>query len=334
MRDHPCVVADLEVGTKAIKVVAPGFQPAESNESIEGGKEKVLTVPIEPSGAVAAAPTSAQPAPAGATGLKIGGTDGEKGVKVFVDGAEKGVLPFELKDITPGKHTIRFDSPNYDKNEQTIEVTAGQVKDLGDVKLKVLKGQVTLDLVTQGATVTMVRRGDKKMEKKVTEFGRPIAIDTSENWRVVATKKGYDDFTQDLTFEDGQAEKTIEGRALRDRQAGPCRRQRPWPGSGPKPAAGEARAGALQRVGQRDAQHQLHPGLEGRPRRQAPRQHAQDRRQRLRRLAHGHLHPPGHGQADGHRECRRRPDQDGGGQVPLARRVASPCLRAGLWSAP
>jgi len=60
-----------------------------------------------------------------------------------------------------------------------------------------------------------VRRGDKKTEKKLTDAmlkSSPVQldIDTSESWRLVATKKGFDDFTQDLTFEDGQADKTIK----------------------------------------------------------------------------------------------------------------------------
>jgi serine/threonine-protein kinase len=89
------------------------------------------------------------------------------------------------------------------------------VKELSDIKLKVLKGQVTLDVVTKDLAITLVRRGDKKTEKKITDAmlkNPPVRldIDTSESWRLVATKKGFDDFTQDLTFEDGQAEKTVK----------------------------------------------------------------------------------------------------------------------------
>jgi hypothetical protein len=37
-----------------------------------------------------------------------------------------------------------------------------------------------------------------------------LDIDTSESWRLVATKKGFDEFTEDLTFEDGHADKTVK----------------------------------------------------------------------------------------------------------------------------
>jgi serine/threonine-protein kinase len=211
----PCVVADLEPGGKTIKVIAQGFPPAESNETIEAGKEKVVTVPLDNGGATPAA-TNATATNTGAPVLKIGGTDQEKNVHVFVDNVDKGTLPIEIKDLAPGNHKVRFEGgERYAKSEQSVDLTAGQTKDLGDIKLKVVKGQVTLDIVTSGVSVTLVRRGDKKVEKKLPESllkSPPVKldIDTSENWRVVATKKGFDDFTQDLTFEDGQAEKTIK----------------------------------------------------------------------------------------------------------------------------
>jgi serine/threonine-protein kinase len=158
-------------------------------------------------------PTAAPVGPQ-VTALKIGGS--QTGVKVFVDGAEKGTLPLELKDIAPGSHKIRLEGGDrYEKMEQTVDITAGQVKDLGTVNLKVLKGQVTLDLVTQGANVSLVKdEGGKKTEKKLAAalWKSPpvkIDIDASEKWKLVATKKGFDDLSQDISFEDGQAEKTI-----------------------------------------------------------------------------------------------------------------------------
>src|SRR5262249_15622392 len=147
---------------------------------------------------------------------KIAGTDQEKSVHVLVDGADKGTLPVELKDLSPGSHKVRFDGGDrYEKSEQTVDLAAGQTKDLGEIKLKVLKGQVTLDIATPGVAVTVVRGGEKKVEKKLPDSllkSPPVKldIDTSEKWRIVATKKGFDEYTQDLTFDDGQAEKTLK----------------------------------------------------------------------------------------------------------------------------
>jgi serine/threonine-protein kinase len=207
----PCVVPDLEPGSKNIKIIAPDFAVLEQIETIEAGQEKVLMIPLI--GSAVTQPTAAPVGPQ-VTALKIGGS--QTGVKVFVDGAEKGTLPLELKDIAPGSHKIRLEGGDrYEKLEQTVDITAGQVKDLGTLKLKVLKGQVTLDLVTQGANVSLVKEeGTKKTEKKLpaSVWKSPpvkIDIDASEKWKLVATKKGFDELSQDISFEDGQAEKTI-----------------------------------------------------------------------------------------------------------------------------
>jgi serine/threonine-protein kinase len=222
----PCVIAELEPGTKTIKVIAPGFPPADTTDTVEAGKEKVVFVTLEAGGA--ATPTPGPVANAGnVAGLKIAGTDAEKTVHVIVDGADKGTLPVDLKDLTPGSHKVRFDGgERYEKLEQTVDLAAGQTKDLGEIKLKVLKGQVTLDIATPGVAVTLVKRGDKKVEKKLTDAmlkNPPVKldIDPSENWRLVATKKGFDEFTQDLTFEDGQAEKTIKVELVETGKAAP-----------------------------------------------------------------------------------------------------------------
>jgi serine/threonine-protein kinase len=208
----PCVVSELEPGAKAIKVIAPGFPPTDSAETVEAGKEKVVFVTLEAGGATPA------PGPVAATGqatLRIGGTEGERNVHVIVDGTDRGPLPIELKDLAPGNHKVRFDGGDrYEKMERSFDVVGGEVKDLGEVRLKVLHGQIKIDLQTSGASVTLVRRGDKKVEKKVNDpdmlsARKPLDIDPGEGWKLIASKRGFDDFTDDLAFEDGMAERTI-----------------------------------------------------------------------------------------------------------------------------
>lgn len=203
----PCVVPDLEPGAKSIKIIAPDFAPLEQTEMIEAGQEKVVVIPL-----VGGAATASQPA--AVTALKIGGD--QKGVKVFVDNIDKGGLPLDLTDITPGTHKVRLEGGDrYEKMEQTVEVAAGQTKDIGTVKLKVLKGQVTFELATDGADVKLIKEeGAKKTEKKLPAdlWKKPpvqVEFNPSERWKLIATKKGMPDFTQEIAFDDGQAEKTI-----------------------------------------------------------------------------------------------------------------------------
>jgi serine/threonine protein kinase len=210
----PCVISDLDPGDRTIKIKAAGFAQLETVKQIEAGKETYLSLKLE-GGSVA--PSNTSTVSANATGLKVGATDTQKNVKVSIDGTDKGTLPLDLKDLTPGTHKLKLDGgERYEKVEQTVELSAGQTKDLGTIKLKVLKGQVTLELVTNGAGVTLVRRtpDGKKDEKKLPDSlwkSPPVKIDVnpSEGWKLVAVKKGFDEFSRDLTFDDGEAEKTI-----------------------------------------------------------------------------------------------------------------------------
>jgi serine/threonine-protein kinase len=232
----PCVVADLEPGPKTIKVISPGFPVSESIESVEAGKERFVSLTLNGDAGSAQQPVAS----GGGTGLKVAA--GQANVKLFVDGADKGALPLELKDLSPGAHKIKFDGGDrYEKLEQSVDVTAGQMRDLGTIKLKVVRGQVTLELSTTGASVELVRlQGTKKVEKKLPDalWKSPpvrVDIDPKEGWQLVATKKGFDDFKQDLAFDDGEAEKTIKIELLEAGKAAPTP---PPPGPGPGPAPG------------------------------------------------------------------------------------------------
>ncbi|MCC6555202.1 MAG: PEGA domain-containing protein, partial [Polyangiaceae bacterium] len=232
----PCVVRDLDAGSKTVKVIAPDFPPRDAVEIVEGGKEKLVMITLE--GSSGPAP-SGTPSSSGATGFKA--ASAQQGVKVFVDGAEKGTLPVELT-LAPGAHKVRFEGgERFEKLEQTVDVTQGQMKDLGNVALKVVKGQVTLELVTQGAAVTLVN--SKKAEKRLPDalWKTPpvkLDIDPTEGWKLVASKKGFDDFTEALTFDDGQAEKTIRIELAETGKAPPATATPgPAPGPGPGPTA-------------------------------------------------------------------------------------------------
>jgi serine/threonine-protein kinase len=210
----PCVISDLDPGDRTIKVKAPGFAQLETVKQIEAGKETYLSLKLEGGSAT---PSNTSVVSANATGLKVGAADTQKNVKVSIDGTDKGTLPLDLKDLTPGTHKLKLDGgERYEKVEQSVDLAAGQIKDLGTIKLKVLKGQVTLELVTVGASVTLARKTPegKKDEKKLPDSlwkSPPVKIDVnpSEGWKLVAVKKGFDEFNQDLAFDDGQAEKTI-----------------------------------------------------------------------------------------------------------------------------
>jgi serine/threonine protein kinase len=147
-----------------------------------------------------------------AGGIAVAGAQRE--VKVFVDGVERGILPLRLVDVAPGARAVRFDAGDrYERIERTVEIKAGTVEDLGTIQLKVLRGQIALDLATPGATVTLVQTAPNGIETTLPIFDwreQPVKRDVEgEGWKLIAKKTGYKDFILAVSFGDGIAEKSI-----------------------------------------------------------------------------------------------------------------------------
>lgn len=179
------------------------------------GKERIgVVLPLPPAASPESSPGST-PSSIGTSknaGIVIAGS--QPGVKVFIDGVEKGVLPLSRVDVAPGTHTIRFDAGDrHERTESTVDVEAGAVKDLGVIQLRVVRGQIAIDLATPGATVALFQTAPNGVETKlpVNDWSKqPATIDVEgDGWTLVAKKTGYNDFTQAISFEDGIAEKAI-----------------------------------------------------------------------------------------------------------------------------
>lgn len=224
----PCTVDDLEAGPHKVKVVLGELQavedvrvdsspnPFKSNKStpvfitIDDG-EKGKTVAT-----TSATPSSSAAVVAEGTGFRVAGPSG---VKVLVDGKERGELgssALTLTDLTPGDHKVKFDGgERYESTEKTITVNKDKVEDLGQQKPKVIKGKLTLELKTTGAEVLLAgKQDDKKVEKKLKDevWAKPpvtLNLESKDEWKLTAKKKGFQDFSEEIKFEDGVAEKTI-----------------------------------------------------------------------------------------------------------------------------
>ena len=189
----PCIVHDLSAGSHTVKVEAPGYeQPADKAVAVESRKDTTVDFVLSPS------------APAGGTGLKVAGT--QAGEKLFIDDREVGALPQELHDLTPGSHRVRVAAGDrYAAVEKNVTIAKDEFQDLGTVTLKVIKGRVTVSLGTPGAKVFLISGSDRR---ELPTLPMSINLDPAKQWSLVATRAGYNDFSQALSFDDGQAEKT------------------------------------------------------------------------------------------------------------------------------
>jgi serine/threonine protein kinase len=217
----PCNL-ELDKGIHAIKAAADGYAPQEQGTTFHSGDEIALNFKLNKASE--------------GTGFKVSGK--QDGVELFIDGKEIGPLPQELKDLEPGLHKLLLKgSDRYAAEERSIMVETDEVKDLGVVALKVLRGLATFDVRTPGVKVTLVSGRDRR---QLTDFSQPVEIETSKNWTIEATKPGYEDLRQPITFED-RAEKVFVI-ALNERSGTvvPERPERPERPSAPAVAAAPA----------------------------------------------------------------------------------------------
>jgi hypothetical protein len=188
----PCIVRDVTAGVHEVKVVAKGYEPpAPRALTIENRRDVTTDFQLTPS-------------KGGGTGFKV--TSASSGVKLQVDGKDVGPLPLELHDLEAGEHKLLFAGDRYAPLEKSINVAKNEIVDVGEVNLKVLKGKATIQLGTPGAKVYLVNGATRK---EVPQLPMAIEFDPNEKWELQATKDGYDELREPISFDDGRAEKTF-----------------------------------------------------------------------------------------------------------------------------
>lgn len=196
----PCVMPNIPSGAHVVAVTAPGYESlAPKAVTVESGKTASADFTLQGGGSGTGGTT------AGGTGIKVSGN--QTGVRLSVDGKEYGPLPQEIHDLSPGEHKVKISgSERFAPVEKTISVGKDEMVDLGNIQLKVLKGKVTINLGTPGAKVFLVSGTNRK---EVPQFPIAIDFDPNEKWQLEGKLAGHDDFSQAITWDDGQAEKTI-----------------------------------------------------------------------------------------------------------------------------
>jgi hypothetical protein len=100
------------------------------------------------------------------------------GVRVYIDGADMGPAPVDIKDVKPGEHILQIKGPTISPMEQRITVIAGAAPQV--VKFDAAKDQGTLkiiaslpdaEVVIDGAVI-----GKAPQEKKLSPGKHPIMV--------------------------------------------------------------------------------------------------------------------------------------------------------------
>jgi PEGA domain-containing protein len=198
----PCRVTGLKEGAHMVQARASGYQgTAETGVEVSGNQEAVHNVLL----------SRALP-----TGIRVFGEG--SGMTLSVDGREIGPLPQVLREMEPGEHLIQVTgSEHFGAFEQRVAVEAEHMKVIGPVKLPVVKGLVTIvsGPGADGADV-ILRAGNSR--KTLPKLPVTLEIPTDQPHIVVARKRGYSVFQQEIGFAEGEAKKTIEISMVEERE--------------------------------------------------------------------------------------------------------------------
>ncbi len=184
----PCILEKLSSGVHQVKVEADGYEvPAAKAVTVNSGQSATVDFSLVSGGK-------------GGSGFKIAAA--LPGLKVYVDGKELGALPQEVRDLSPGEHTLKLaGSDRYAPFEKKITVAKGEVQDLS-LPLKVVKGKATINLGTAGARVYLVSGTDRR---EFPTLPISVELDPAKPWVLEATKAGFNDFRQTISFVFGRA---------------------------------------------------------------------------------------------------------------------------------
>jgi hypothetical protein len=187
----PCIIKDLKPGMHLVSAAASGLQPsAERAVVLESGEQVAHHVIL----------SGEERSTAGLSVAAIG-----TGLHVMVDGRDVGAPPVTLNDVTPGEHTVRILGPEryYQPYEEVVKLERGEVRSLGPVRLRVLRGRLELraGAGSEGAAVAVDGR-------RIWHLPATIELSADESHEVTAVKQGFNETTQEIVF-DGSAERAV-----------------------------------------------------------------------------------------------------------------------------
>lgn len=189
--NSPCRIDDLAPGAHMIRAGGKGYQAtADQAVSVAAGEQATHNVSLSPAG--------------DGTGVRVSALG--SGLKLFVDGQEVGELPQTAKNLSAGEHTIRVGgNDRYEPWEQRIKLEDGEMKAIGPLSLRVLKGLATFKAGpgAEGARALLDGR-------LVPELPSTIEVPAGKQLTLTATKRGYSSYRRTVSFDDGIAEKTFE----------------------------------------------------------------------------------------------------------------------------
>jgi len=130
----------------------------------------------------------------------------QEGIRLVIDGRERGLLPQDVRDLSPGEHSVVFDGGDrYTSQRSTITLAPNQVLELGPVTLRVMRGTATFDVRSPSTSLALVSSDERRA---LSDWSHPVDVDNGKSWMLEAQRSGYKTVRFPIMF-DNQAARTF-----------------------------------------------------------------------------------------------------------------------------
>ena len=191
----PCQLDDLPAGKHRVAVQAGDLQAPEQIVTIKPGKGTKLHFMLGAAAAVG-----------GTAGLHVRAN--ASGLRVYVNGEDKGDAPLTLGGLAAGEVTLKIaGNPLYAPFAQNVVLKSDSVLTF-EPKLVPLKAIIVIQRGdnAQGAFVEVI---GPDRRQALFELPARVEVAPGANYRVRATRTGYRDFEVEVPFSDSEAEKEV-----------------------------------------------------------------------------------------------------------------------------
>jgi serine/threonine-protein kinase len=189
----PCRVDDVSRGSHLVRVQARGYErTADQAVAVQSGEDSVVHVSL---------------ASMNSAGIEVR-VDSEKGLRVMLDGNDRGAAPLTLRELSAGMHTLRLSgNPSYAPFEQQLRLEADQLA-LVEPKLVPLKAVIRLvgGPTALGARVEIIGGGARH---DIRNLPASVEVSPDATYQLRATRAGYREYQTEVSFADGVLTKDV-----------------------------------------------------------------------------------------------------------------------------
>lgn len=221
----PMTIEDLAPGRHVLLIKRESYKDAQETIDIEAGESLARAITLEQLAAKSGFFLDTVPA----------------GADVWVDDRPiEDKTPVTVTDLEPGKHMVRVAKGDaYAQLNLEVEVVDGEITKLPSKTLDLKEVKIVVN-EPKGAKLSLISGKDRK---EIGAIPVDFKIDTSKEYEIEISKRGYATLKKPLEYESGKEEVMIAGLTIQETGSGGPRVKTPKGPKGPKGPSQPAVAG-------------------------------------------------------------------------------------------